>query len=128
MNHIEMTTFEIDAAIAAITFPGKKVTNFAGEAVVWFGNLETRVVRYCTSWSDAGPLIQNSKIDLEAPYGSLNCWEAKSRDEKGNMIHWCADSNPLRAAMVVYLMMHGECEPQPSTTPQIENDGRGEEC
>lgn len=124
MKHSEMTTFEIDAAIAAITFPEKKVTNFAGEAVVWFGNLETRVVRYCTSWSDAGPLIQNSKIDLEAPFGPLNLWEAKSRDDKGRMVHWCADCNPLRAAMVVYLMMHGESQPETDNYRQIENDGR----
>lgn len=103
MDYNQMTDFEIDAAVAAIIHPGLKVTNFAGEAVVWFGNLETRVVRYCNSWADAGPIIQRQKISLiwvktEIP----NRWDA------GSPCHmkWAKHENkPQRAAMEVFLMM-----------------------
>ena len=107
MNYSEMTDFEIDAAVAALIHPGLKVTNFAGEAVVWFGNLETRIVRYCNSWADAGPIIQKSKIDINWAMQRGNVRQPYARNSapgaSGNAgyIH----DNPLRAAMIVFLMM-----------------------
>lgn len=98
MNDSEMTDFEIDVAVAEIILPGRKITNFAGEAVVWFGNLETRIVRYCKSWADAGPIIEKENI-------SLTCHQ--SRDEWAAIFNrhcMSANQNPLRAAMECFLM------------------------
>lgn len=103
MNYNQMTDFEIDKAVAEIMFPGMKVTNFAGEAVVWDEKNNTRVVRYCHSWSDAGPIIQRHKITLiwvvtEIP----NRWDAGAPDH----MTWSENEfNPLRAAMEVFLKM-----------------------
>ncbi|MDU2730484.1 MULTISPECIES: phage protein NinX family protein [Pantoea] len=114
MNYSEMSDFEINAAVAAIIHPGMKITNFAGEAVVWFGNLETRVVRYCNSWADAGPIIQNNLISLDSVYdftdetegfieptGMWNCVGISKGEDFCRAEH----ENPLRAAMIVFLMM-----------------------
>ena len=62
---------------------------------------------YCNNPSDAWPLIVANKICVMDAYG-----------EKWNAFHWadaegrpkgvmldCTDANPLRAAMIVYLMM-----------------------
>ena len=99
MNYSEMSDFEIDVAVAGIIHPGRKITNFAGEAVVWFGNLETRIVRYCNSWTDAGPIILENRIGLTP---SVDIWHAYSDEED----FLCSIANPLRAAMIVFLMMH----------------------
>lgn len=99
MNYSEMSDFEIDVAVAGIIHPGRKITNFAGEAVVWFGNLETRIVRYCNSWTDAGPIIGKENISLIFGFGH---WDAMSPD--GDSLK-AEEVNPLRAAMIVFLMM-----------------------
>ncbi|EFM18649.1 phage protein NinX family protein [Pantoea sp. aB] len=103
-SYSAMTDFEIDAAVAAIIHPGRKITNFAGEAVVWFGNLETLVVRYCNSWADAGPIIQRKEINIlfnwneDGIHGASAGFPHKDHEDK----------NPLRAAMIVFLMMQGK--------------------
>lgn len=105
-NYSEMTDFEIDVAVAKILHPGRKITNFAGEAVVWFGNLETRIVRYCKSWADAGPIIEKNRITLAFDgcvwrADSEACWVDGAEWQISGESH----QNPLRTAMVVFLMM-----------------------
>lgn len=62
------------------------------------------LVDYCNNWSDAGPIIVEHRINIEwhewkngifRPY-ALNNETMKS----------CYDTNPLRAAMIVFLGMH----------------------
>lgn len=55
------------------------------------GSYTRRVVDYCNNPSDAWPIILEIKKEL--------C------EQK---IHWLMRRNPLRAAMIVYLMMEGE--------------------
>lgn len=103
MNYSEMSDFEVDKAVAEIIFSGLKVTNFAGEAVVWDEKNNTRIVRYCNSWTDAGPIIQRHKISLiwvktEIP----NRWDAGSPCHMKWATH---EYNPLRAAMETFLLM-----------------------
>lgn len=53
----------------------------------------------CNSWADAGPIIENENI-------SLTCHQ--SRDEWAAIFNrhaMAAHRNPLRAAMIVFLMM-----------------------
>lgn len=61
------------------------------------------LVDYCNNWSDAGPIIVEHRINIEwhewkngifRPY-ALNNETMKS----------CYDTNPLRAAMIVFLEM-----------------------
>jgi hypothetical protein len=101
MNYSEMSDFEIDKAVAEIIFPDMKITNFAGEAVVWDEKNNTRVVRYCHSWADAGPIIEASKIKLEFRHDCNDFWLAASSLGE----HAFLQKTPLRAAMIVFLMM-----------------------
>lgn len=61
---------------------------------------------YCNNWSDAGPIIAENMISICA-YQRANpgmvresWWEADKFGE-----HITRDKNPLRAAMIVFLMM-----------------------
>lgn len=53
---------------------------------------------FCNSWADAGPIILANRIGLTP---SVDIWHAYSADED----FLCSISNPLRAAMIVFLMM-----------------------
>lgn len=64
---------------------------------------------YCNSWADAGPIIAENCITLAAPmrYEVEQYWMAYPSMNSD----LCAqDVNPLRAAMIVYLMMHDKGE------------------
>jgi len=58
-------------------------------------------VDYCNSWADAGPIIASNRISLrnrhEGDWQAVNEW---------GVSHSYIDKNPLRAAMVVFLMMN----------------------
>ena len=57
-------------------------------------------LNYCNQWEDAGPIIQDNRISIEATfYETSNTWSAHRLD------HRSINQNPLRAAMEVYLMM-----------------------
>ena len=64
---------------------------------------------YCNSWSDAGPIIQENKIAI-VPDGTE--WVASTDTYFVDGAEWCIDGlwndNPLRAAMIVFLMMKDE--------------------
>lgn len=72
------------------------------DATILLGDNKT-LVDYCNNWSDAGPIIVEHRINIEwhewkngifRPY-ALNNETMKS----------CYDTNPLRAAMIVFLEM-----------------------
>lgn len=64
---------------------------------------------YCNSWADAGPIIQSSKIsiihDCMAEPQDGGCWLA--RPTYGYEKEKARNDNPLRAAMIVFLMTKG---------------------
>lgn len=60
---------------------------------------------YCNSWADAGPIIEKHRIAIE-PAKQSEVWAAQ-HDE---FTFFYAHKNPLRAAMIVYLMMHDKGE------------------
>lgn len=75
---------------------------------------------YCDSWADAGPIISNNKISLHAP-SITKTWMAEfagSDDDVNDGFH--VDyfehhhENPLRAAMIVFLMMKDSENANPS--------------
>lgn len=104
MNYQEMSDFEINKAVAiAIGYSpemceqgwegsskvGVEWENESGYPSRWFD--------YCNSWADAGPIIQKNIIPLN-PF--RDGWVA---GERRNV----RDKNPLRTAMIVFLMMKG---------------------
>ncbi len=56
----------------------------------------------CKSWADAGPIIEANEISLNSVYEGGPCWLSFAGDD-GETVH--TDTSPLRAAMIVFLMM-----------------------
>jgi hypothetical protein len=79
MNYSEMLDFEINCWVQEVT--GKR-----GD--------------YCNSWADAGPIIENNHIGIEH---DGDCWLCVCFSENGSFES--EHDNPLRAAMIVFLMM-----------------------
>lgn len=111
-DYSKMSDFEINKAVALSL--GIEVVEWNGKI---FGGVERKidnvtsviaVIDYCNNPSDALPVIHENSISLrpddmyeEAPHGGY--WRADNED--GNHCH---HENPLRAAMIVYLMMKDE--------------------
>ena len=60
---------------------------------------------YCNNPSDAWPIILENKISVVNYCGAKNDWYAVNHDFS---IESMTTENPLRAAMIVYLMMEEE--------------------
>lgn len=103
MNYNDLTDVEIATRVAtALGYEnafgqdvqrGKPVT-LINTVNIW------EIFDPCHSWADAGPIIQNNKIAL-TPIRQY--WEAG----EGYECPLVQDINPLRAAMIVFLMMKG---------------------
>jgi len=119
MNYQEMSDFDINCAVARLIGDevysnNKDCTKHKAYRIgdryrdVYSSGWSTDVFDPCNSWADAGPIIQENGINLMASKvvgsGGLKEWEAMSYE--GNCHHW-GELNPLRAAMIVFLMMKG---------------------
>lgn len=111
MNYAEMSDFEINGMIAESTQKfgdytqarGLTFIHEYGEPVGEFGALCLGWKEFdpCNSWADAGPIIQQQELGIvKVPNG----WCAThDSNEHGGI--YTVDQNPLRAAMIVFLMM-----------------------
>ena len=110
MDYSKMSDFEINKAVAiargTLIRKGKSLSLYQVEGL-------DLCTDFCNSWADAGPIIQQNNISL------LKCermdeWVAGSSYWVGGAewsVDWLSDDkNPLRAAMIVYLMMHDKGE------------------
>lgn len=112
-DYSSMTDLEINKAVAAlnpsiyISEDGEPVYLEPSPAPAYTGSDYDEVVfDPCNNPADAWPIIKSSLICL-TPYGSDGSWwEAEDRYGTGKSD---CDNNPLRAAMVVYLMMKELC-------------------
>ena len=90
-DYSKMSDFEINEAVSMALLSQSKNPEAKYVAV---GN-------YCNSWADAGPIIASNRISLrnrhEGDWQAVNEW---------GVSHSYIDKNPLRAAMVVFLMMN----------------------
>mgnify|MGYP001205773655 CR=1 FL=1 len=93
-------------------------------AVVWVADIDCSTGQQCEPWwqfdpcndpSDAWPIIVENKIGLQFIGVEATCGGDISRSE----VAVSSDKNPLRAAMIVYLMMQ---DSNPSTL-QSEKQG-----
>lgn len=107
-NHTEMTDFEINQAVGLAT--GEAT---AGEPLLGIVIRNSNGKRFdpCTSWAAAGPIIAANKISIHAPrFGEGWMAEHTGSDEDVNdgfTVDYFEHhhQNPLRAAMIVFLMM-----------------------
>lgn len=112
MDYSQLSDFEINAIVHFGSRPEFRIKN--GYASFLNGEGERTGVGqfyyknnfpdYCNSPADAWPIIVENKIWLREMYG---IWDSKGfPDEKHpfNQVEW-KDENPLRAAMIVFLMM-----------------------
>lgn len=66
----------------------------------------TGIVDYCNNWADAGPVILENKIGIETTSSSCEWMARTCSTNMSNMMFRCSKhKNPLRAAMIVFLMM-----------------------
>lgn len=109
----EFSDYDINKAVAFHAIEGGEHLRMengtpSGDSVDCFRQLEdgmwvcSAVVDYCDSWSDAGAIIEENKISIE--WTGDDIWGALGNDGSMFSCSNYADKNPLRAAMIVYLM------------------------
>lgn len=106
-DYSKMTDFVINAAVGSAT---GHATAAEPALNLVIRNSNGRKFDPCNSWSDAGPIIVENKISLNAH--GLHAWMAwKNTGSNLEEIssnrhqHSAIWGNPLRAAMIVFLMM-----------------------
>ena len=104
-DYSKMSDFEINKAVA--TALGMDVSGATEENNIMYGYVDD----YCNNPSDAWPIIHGNDIMLN-PNCADELWKAEQGfREKPSGFYSAAtaySNNPLRAAMIVYLMMKDE--------------------
>jgi len=105
MNYSELTDFEINKRVAeALGYTEITMGYTTSSLMVEMKGLEStrRDVDYCNNPSDAWPIILENRIDIQWSGHSALCLGFINNNEDSIMIR---HDNPLRAAMIVFLMM-----------------------
>lgn len=116
MNYSELSDFEINSAVTAIVCNCQK-WEFDCENGIFYhcgidgnGYYEQKTIDFCNNPVNAWPIILENKIDIRFEAGFMNKWESqhvKHLDDYDVDIIGCNyDKNPLRAAMITFLMMN----------------------
>ena len=107
-DYCKMSDFEINKAVALSL--GIEVVEWDGKI---YGVLERKidnvtsvigVIDYCNNPSDAWPIIVDNKIWIQPDMVGDGFWHCMDCNDDIR----AKDKNPLRAAMIVYLMMKDE--------------------
>lgn len=110
MDHRKLSDLEINLRVAEIIYPGKEFTSAYsfgepdGPMIQWVqGYAEYLKLDYCNNPADAWPIIVGNRITL-MPASKGDKWMSQAFD------YAIADvsTNPLRSAMIVFLMMQGD--------------------
>ena len=97
MNYEELSDFEINKLVVAM-FLGVEPRS------TWIPAL---IPDYCNDPEHAWPIIVENKIDIEFPHEETNQVGFASNHLLGIVEEIMPNENPLRAAMIVYLMIQG---------------------
>lgn len=97
MNYEAMSDDEINHEVAKHSFDAVWLERHYGK--------EGMVPDYCNNWADAGPVIFESGISLCKPNSYRDEWSCFLRDSIGFVSNIVYHERPLRAAMIVFLMM-----------------------
>lgn len=114
-DYASMSDFEINSAVHnALLDKPYELTFHGGGKITWKDKDSGRVIEtgivgytknglhdYCNNPADAWPIITSSMISIRPVGNDGQLWEASGMD--GMKADY--DKNPLRAAMVVFLMM-----------------------
>lgn len=118
MNYSELSDFEINKRVAVAL--GIETDCYFSEISqqvtlhVIGGVAQEKCVNldYCNNPSDAWPIIVENGISIEKKSNKTDFWRAamweQISDNEFSSIHQAYFKNPLRAAMIVYLMMQEE--------------------
>lgn len=96
MNYTEMTDFEINKAVAEVHL-NEWFEN--GICVARIEGSSRSIFNPCNSWADAGPIIERERITITSAL-RRDWWDAIDISADIEVRH----VNPLRAAMIVFLM------------------------
>ncbi|EMC7876540.1 DUF2591 family protein [Enterobacter roggenkampii] len=109
MDYSQLSDFEINRMVGDVIFKGlwacKPETSGNNTNKWYYGNADTTfeplnpLPDYCNDWSAAGPIIVDNRIGINHVNGSWRAQSVKTGWEE------FSDDNPLRAAMIVFLMM-----------------------
>ncbi len=109
MNYSEMTDFEINKRVAELIGGFIEEDIFEKEQTIFRHHVSGKYSHFdpCTSWADAGPIIERHMIclaaDVFAETQDGGKWVAQPA--YGWDSERVRSDNPLRAAMIVFLMM-----------------------
>ncbi|MDM3203008.1 DUF2591 family protein [Citrobacter sp. Cf097] len=126
MDYGKLSDFEINKAVAEIAISGDWFLEPTDESPSWFFNLgvegknTVKLPDYCNSPDDAWPIIVGKKLSL---INADDKWLCVPEDEPidgvtGDAVHmiYSGDGveheNPLRAAMITFLMMQDSANVQ----------------
>lgn len=112
MNYEEMSDFEINQAVTGLMFDcaewpltqcGKYFYHCGIDGGAYF---DREVVDYCNNPSDAWPIMRDCLIGVSPDEDGVTChfygdWTASAFCSQLS----CTHKNPLRAAMIVFLMI-----------------------
>lgn len=105
VNYAQMTDRDIQQDVLRLTW-GKHPVRLLGKLMI---DIPLSEYDPCNSWADAGPIIFNYGISIMKDRG-LHLWCATSIAYWADGSEWqmgqeVMNANPLRAAMIVFLMM-----------------------
>ena len=100
MNYEAMSDDEINYEVAKHSFDAEWLERYHGK--------EGMVPDYCNSADDAWPVILEHGISMCKPNSYRDEWSCFLRDSIGFVSNIVYHERPLRAAMIVFLMMNGE--------------------
>ena len=100
MNYEAMSDDEINYEVAKHSFDAEWLECYYGK--------EGMVPDYCNSADDAWPVILEHGISMCKPNSYRDEWSCFLRDSIGFVSNIVYHERPLRAAMIVFLMMNGE--------------------
>lgn len=114
MDYSKLSDAEINLAVAAIQFPKSGLNtpySHRPDVHIYHANGSVEAKDYCSAWSDAGDIIAQQKISIifdtdskiEPPARWVMC--RNDEIEGAAYIHYEHPNRPLRAAMIVFLMM-----------------------
>ncbi|HDC4269672.1 DUF2591 domain-containing protein [Enterobacter kobei] len=116
MDYSKLSDQEINMAVAEIFHPDSVVIESKSRppCACITGHLPSMWVDYCNNPADAWPIIVENNISLildnpSSPMATSNCVGWYSDEEPP--FH-ASNQNPLRAAMIVFLMMQGSANVQ----------------
>ena len=107
-DYSELSYFEINKRVAeALGFDvvNEQINEVVGEMWVIKNGRGVRngLPNYCSNPADAWPLILESGIGIKQNFSNDDWLASPRKYDDGHMMQ--IDENPLRAAMIVYLMM-----------------------